>query len=494
MHIGWMQATAAGFLLGIGFVVPALWWLGFIAVVWSLYCIKTAHSYTQLVKLLCTMWWIKSLCSLSWYVSIFPIQWIDIPDPLYQVFFLIFYWATSSAWLALGVVVLAILGRFLYVQKFISEYFWYCCIPLVWLVSEVMSGVTFAIFSFGPGSIFDSYFVSLGMAGYLFGVSTLGVWLAGVEGVYGLSVLLVGTASLTLLLIEKKRFKYLLLFFVMIAVMNVWVAARPLVSSNIGVTVISVDTQFDAALLNYSEGAQIKSARVRTAVDQAIALNPTFVLLPEDSRYLESQYNSLYPNQAMSMFLFTHKDTESILIDSGRHQTENGLTVLRANVFDGVRKKMWQFDKQYLVPQGEYIPYLYRGIFSMAGFSEAVNAISKDSAYRPGPLLQTSSVPAYLPGLLFCFESISPTSVAQLTQKRPLPFVAHPVSHAWFHTPTILWHQLDVMLQIQARYSGVPIVSAGNMTTGKLYLPNGRIDSGNILKIGDRYLLREFKL
>ncbi len=493
IHNGWMQATVAGIFLGIGFIVPSVWWLSLVALVWSLYCIKTSTSYTQLINLLFITWWIKSVCSLSWYVSIYPIQWIDIPNHAYQILLLLAYWGTSSIWLALGAVVLAIIGRFIFLQKNIPEYFKYCLMPIAWLISEIFSGVTFAIFSYGPGSILDAYFVSQGMVGYLLGTSSLGVWLAAVAGVYGLSFLLISAASFILLLLEIKRIKYVLIFFVVVTILSVWSANRTLIYNNVGVTVISVDTQFDVGLLNHSDKQQVKISTMRTAVDTAVELAPTFVLLPEDSRYLSSQYDSLYPNQAMSRFLFTHKNTETILIDSGRHEAENGSTVLRANVFDGVSKKMWQFDKQYLVPQGEYIPYLYQAIFFILGYNSDVAEIAKNSAYRPGPLLQTAALPPYIPGVLFCFESISPTGVLQLTQARNLPFVAHPISHAWFHNPTVLWQQLDVMLQIQARHSGVPIVSAGNMSTGKLYLPTGVIEPGAVIKVGDRYQLREFK-
>lgn len=161
-------------------------------------------------------------------------------------------------------------------------------------------------------------------------------------------------------------------------------------------------------------------------------------------------------------------------------------------MFDGVNKKLWQFDKQYLVPQGEYVPTLYGAILYLLGYGDVVARVAQDSSYRPGPLTQTTSLPSYIPGVLFCFESVSPVGVSSLQKNRPLPFVAHPISHAWFHTPHILWQQLDVMLQIKARYSGVPIVSAGNMVAGKLYLPNGEIVDGRVVGTGDRYQLREF--
>ena len=79
-----------------------------------------------------------------------------------------------------------------------------------------------------------------------------------------------------------------------------------------------------------------------------------------------------------------------------------------------------------------------------------------------------------------------------MAKERKLPFVAHPISHAWFHSSKILWQQQDVMLRIQARWQGIPIVSAGNMMQGKLYLPNGQIDNGEIIESGDGWNITKF--
>ncbi len=488
-----LQAGLTGVLLGIGFIVPVLWWIGVIAIMCSLYTLKTSSSYKQAITLLVTIWWIKSLCSLSWYVSIYPIEWLEIESQTMQIILLTLYWFTSSLWLSLGGIVLAVVGRFLYIQNYISTVIWYCLMPGVWLLCELLSGVTFALFSYGPGSIIDSYFVSFGMVGYLLGTSSVGIWLAAFAGVYGLTIFVVCVACCLLFLVQAKKYTALILCVIVVVLMNLWCSwQKPLYRSR-DITVLSIDTQFDATLLSTVKGEQFKNNTVAVAVNSAVSLSPSFILLPEDSRYLYAQFDSRYPKQAMSMFQFSHQNTETILIDTGRHVTEEGVTVLRANIFDGISKQLWQFDKQFLVPQGEYVPYLYNWFFTSLGLQSAMKDIVRASSYQPGPLIQSASLPDYVPGVLFCFESSSPTGVPTLQNNRSLPFVAHPISHAWFYMPKILWQQLDVMLLIQARFSNLPIVSAGNMATGKLYLPNGEIQSGEIIEWGDRYLLREFK-
>jgi apolipoprotein N-acyltransferase len=170
-----------------------------------------------------------------------------------------------------------------------------------------------------------------------------------------------------------------------------------------------------------------------------------------------------------------------------------GEAYVRASIFDGSRHAVYSYDKQYLVPQGEYVPYLYAGVLRLLGLGDVVERLKKDSAYQPGILTPANGVvPADIPGVLFCFESVRPDGVISLQRLGAVPFVVHPLSHGWFHQPEQLWHQLDTMLRIQSRYSGVPIVSAGNMVSGKLYLPNGQIETGEVVHAGDGWLLRKF--
>lgn len=487
------RSILAGICLGIGFIVPALWWLGIGAITWALYATSITSSYKQLVWLLVIMWWTKSLCSLSWYWSIYPIEWLGISSHIHQFLLILLYWGTSSLWLAGGGIAFACIARFVFLQRFIPTWMRYSILPVVWVVCELIGGGTFALFSFGPGSIIESYFVSFGMVGYLLGTTSMGIWLAAVAGVYGLSFAVVSVASITLQLVLVKKIKYLVLFFVFLFIIGIWSEYKQLSYQRLDVSVVAIDTRFDAELLRSVAGEQEKIDAVRQAVDQAVGIGAAVILLPEDSRYLQSQYNSAYLNQAQSMFQFTHNNTTTILIDSGRETDETGATVLRANVFDGVGKKIWQFDKQFLVPQGEYIPYLYHVFFRLLGYRDVIDSIAQDTSYQPGALIQTADVPGYIPGVLFCFESVSPTGISKLQAVRTFPFVVHPISHSWFHSPTALWQQQDVMLQVQSRYSGVPIVSAANMARGKLYLPTGEIKTGTVVGSGERYTLREFQ-
>jgi hypothetical protein len=48
------------------------------------------------------------------------------------------------------------------------------------------------------------------------------------------------------------------------------------------------------------------------------------------------------------------------------------------------------------------------------------------------------------------------------------------------------------MLSVQAVWNNVPIVSAGNMSPSKLYLPNGTIKTGELLESHQLWSLKQF--
>ena len=490
---GWMQALVAGILLGIGFVFPAFWFLCIFSLMYIVHVIYSNVSIKKITLLFTCIWFIKSILSISWFWSAYPISWIEGINASIQIMLISAYWLSSGMWLASGGAFFGLVSIWLVRHSKLPRNISILMLPVLWLGAELFSAFIFSLCTAGPGSFLQTYF-SFGMVGYLLGVTSIGVWLAILGGVYGLTIILLALAVFGYWLTIRVSKKLSIIMGVLLYSIFSFTTITPNIESQTPITVIAVDTQFNAEFISTIEGLEFKATTLAHAVDTAVKNKPNVIVLPEDSRYLSSQFNSLYPNQAMSMFQFTHGNTNTTLIDSGRYTTEAGMTVLRANIFDGVSKKLWQIDKQYLVPQGEYVPLVYSTALRLLGYGFVVDAVAIDSAYRPGPLTQTSELPNYIPGVLFCFESVRSQAVRVLSETRDsIPFIAHPISHAWFHSPLILWQQLHVMLQLQSRYSGLPIVSAGNMATGKLYLPNGIIDSGEIIESGDKYILRKFQ-
>ncbi len=487
-------ALTCGAGLGIGFIIPLFWWCVLPGIVGLLRVVRLSKSSQTVVWSMSVAWGVKYLCALSWYMSVYPIEWISGLPSAVQILVIGTYWITSALWLSVGGGVSAYGLYKLYHAARAPKFLWYILVPFIWLGGELVGALFFSMVTSGPGSFIQTYF-SFGMVGYLLAETNLGIFVSGIQGVFGLSV---GLVALCVGVLVASGFRRTQRMLVLVAGLCLFVVfhfmsgtGTPISSQ--GITVVSIDTTFDETAVATITGAQSRMTKLQAAISAAVATNPDFILLPEDSRYVATEYAGVSPQSALDRFLFTHGNTSVTLIDSGRVDMPSGDAYLRATLFDGKRKAVYQFDKQYLVPQGEYVPYLYAGVLRLLGFGSIVDGFERDSSYRPGPFtLRTEEMPAGIPGILFCFESVRPDGAISLVGGGMVPFILHPLSHGWFHQPISLWYQLDTMLMIQARVSGVPIVSAGNLVSGKLYLPNGAIETGEVLETGDQWLLRKF--
>jgi apolipoprotein N-acyltransferase len=212
--------------------------------------------------------------------------------------------------------------------------------------------------------------------------------------------------------------------------------------------------------------------KLEVAMQAALAIEPDYILLPEDARY----FNQVGSTQLVrSQFGFRTGSPEVVIVDSGGVMIDSQL-VLQSFVYNYQSSTVDQSQKRYLVPQGEFMPTLYTLGLRLFGQGELVDRVSQELAYDVGPDISQADHAPSSPGILFCFESVSPWGVRTIIHERgSVPFVAHPVSHAWFNEPQVLWNQLERMLRVQAIWNQQYIVSAGNHVAGYLVTPTGAI-------------------
>jgi len=485
-----------GSMLGIGFVYPMFWWFVIFGIVLFLHTILNTKKIQQAIWGGFMAWSIKSLFAISFFWSALPLEWLNIDNWWQEFGLVLFGWLWSGFSLGVGGIVIAVI--LFYINKSYPHSSIYLVIisSVSWLLGECFSSLFYSVTTSGPGSFIQGYF-SFGYVGYLLGITKLGLFFASLGGVYLLTLLLVSFCAGLLFFNEKKNFKsviFLLGVFLMALSLATIIYPKDFNNHEKKVVVNVINTTFGSRSLDSLEALNFRKVALNQAVEASLKLNPDYLLLPEDSRFLISLYPSASLNQSLAKFKFQHSDSKTKLIDSFRVELSENQAVVRAGLFSGqYNTSTYYFDKQYLVPGGEYIPYIFILLLKITGFSELIATQKVVGNYQPGPLFQSGEITADVPGILFCFESIRPGGVRFLKKDRNIPFVAHPISHASFHNPKILWQQLDVMLQIQARFQGVSIVSAGNMASGKLYLPNGQIDNGRLVANGAGWNIIRFE-
>jgi len=136
--------------------------------------------------------------------------------------------------------------------------------------------------------------------------------------------------------------------------------------------------------------------------------------------------------------------------------------------------------------------YLTAGMLKLFGYDSVIDYITKDVSYIVGPQVSQNHFSSHHPGVLFCFEYTDPTGVRSLVKERPdLPFIAHPISHAWFNEPHTLLSQIDSMLKVQAVWNQQYIVSAGSRVSGSVFTPGGSKVSLSTVASGENWEVRE---
>lgn len=466
--------VVSGVLLGVGFIFPVLWPFGLTGVAVFVYAITKTKILRSALLGGFISWTIKSLFAISWFWSTYPIEWIDLSLGVAEAPVVGIYWLTVSMFLGLGGALAA--GVWWFVNKYIRNTYGLLIFPMVWVLSELFSSLMFSVWTYGDGGAINTVF-SFGYIGYLMGNHPAFLELSRLGGVYILSY----TASLLgyLIWLSYQAFSRTKVGAVVLIVGVVLTLSSNSTSavfteknnSKNPVTIAVVDTKFGGTESKSPEYGFYKHEQISEALQAALELDVDYIVLPEDSRYTATKLSA---DEAYRFFRFQSSDTKAIVIDSGSVPFSSSEVTLRATIYDGLSKRGWAVDKQYLVPQGEFMPYFYIATLSAFGMREAVIEINKKLAYRPGPFATQADLPELVPGILFCFESADPNGVRRLLKERELPFVAHPISHAWFHESKILWQQQDVMLKIQALWNDVPIVSAANMAKGALYTPDGK--------------------
>jgi len=479
---------AIGLLLGVGFVFPALWWLGIVGIAATIYVNYIEDSFKHAAVGVITAWTIKSALAISWSWAVYPIEWLAVDLGNLELLLILVWWGTASLWLGLGGLVFVLGARAL--VRYTSVPIFFIAVPFLWVLSEMVGSLFFSIMTMGAGGTITTA-LSFGYVGYLLAQHNLLIHFAQIAGVYSLGVLVVCMASATAWVwLKKPQYKtYVYAAFVLLVGSSFIVVSQPEPKDNPidSYVVAIVETDFSVGELRSESGRKILQTKIESAVNAALELEPDYILLPEDSRYFNQQISI---EIAAAQFSFLNNKQPVIIVDSGRAD-ENEAAVVQSFVYNGKTGSVDQSHKRYLVPQGEFMPSLYESGLRLFGREEVIDQVVKNIAFEVGSKTSQSDFAVSSPGVLFCFESVSPWGVKQIIDERgTVPFIAHPVSHAWFNQPQLLWQQLDSMLRVQAIWNEQYIVSAGNAVSSQVISPVGIITQPDTVVSGEGWILK----
>ena len=490
----------SGLFLGIGFVVSELWFLGLVGVGFLVYLVFGKDDTESEKSKRRLHYWGGSLAfvtkaalatSVLW--SVYPIAWLSDKWWWAELLMIGLYWVLAAT--ALGAFGFLVVYLSLQIKQRFGIAVAASLLPVWWVVAEILGSLVFSLVFYGAGGTVNVAY-SLGYVGYLLAEHHSLLLLAKVYGVYGLSVFFIYLGIGLLWLWQTAKIKItitysfsLLIFIIVLLVVTAKIDfTNPLSPS--GQTVMIIDTKFGGTdYYSLTDYTALKAAEVEKAVDAALLLQPDYLLLPEGAGFIANEDDLEFARRRLGFF---YNESETVIIDSGTKLLPNGDKLVRGVIYDGKNKELSEVFKSYLVPQGEYLPYVFLAILKITASEEFLAETKKELNFIAGKendFLKDS----HLPVILFCFGSVDPAAVwRKLQASATPPFVAHPISHAWFNNSKILEHQLDQMLKIQAVWNGVPIVSAGNMVDGALYTKTGQKVLPQVLQTEKWWQIKQF--
>lgn len=485
----------SGLVVGLSLSVPAFWWIVFPGVLLFLVAFKNTESLKQAVLGTGVTFIIKAAITTSVFLSVYPILWIDLNIGFLEPLLVSGYWLLTTVAIGASGFLVGLVLWWLWHFTSRRPYLFALGFPLVWLGGEVFGSFLYSLVFLGEFTTLNIV-NSVGYVGYAMAGQLTYIAAATLGGVYALSLLVLILTVAWWVILERWRWSvgigvFGLFMFFSILTQNYCLLCTS-DSTPLDTSVALVDTTFGGS--NYYQRAdkdEYQARQIHEAVQAALRLKTDFILLPEDTRFTPE---TIDPQAVYNRFRFLNQDPNTVLIDSARVVLPGGGSSLRAVFYDGINKNTAVFDKQYLTPLGEYTPYIFSLGLNLIGLQATVSRLESSLGYRPGPVSSQAELARELPGVLFCFEGLDPRGIKKILTDNPRNFIVYPISHAWFHHSSLLQRQFEAMIRVQVVWSGVPVVSAGNMVPGAYFTPTGKIITPPLMDSGERWQIKVVNL
>jgi apolipoprotein N-acyltransferase len=467
-----------------------LWPVGVFGFLLFLWLLHTARSVREVSWGSFAVGFLMMLFVVFWYWESYPIPALGDSFLLEQLFLLGIFWLYTALLLSVGSVSF---GLFVYTYRAQSTLILFGA-PVVWLCGELVSLFSYSLGTLGSGGLLGVNF-GFALIGNIFSQMPFFIHGAVLYGAFGLSVLSVFFLTSIFVFIQnmQKQLPIILpLTGVFLVLLLVGTGYRESVSYvPLNTSVIAVETSFDKAFTAHAEADELREDALMEAFRAALLTDPDIIVFPEDSRVFD------YFDNTDDFFAWIHtanSQFDGVVVDSGRFDTTREKAVLRGYTFDTATDVFTYTDKKFLVPQGEYISYVFSAILPIVLDPSVLLRVANRFGYVAGEEGTIGENAAHVPAILFCSESAVPFGAKLALKKHKGTIIVHPVSHAWFTKPWAMWRQLEVMLSQHAVWNRVPIVSAVNAGQSKAYLPNGSIDEGTVVGSGLYWGLTRFDL
>lgn len=360
---------------------------------------------------------------LSWFWDVLPLDWLGASALSGALL-------TAGSWLAVCIGIGVVYGGVGIAYHYLRTQRWYdlFLFPALWIIGEYVHALAFWLVTWNTESLLGAHFSVL-FVGYALSSLEVVRMGAALGGIYALSYIIVlcgvfiALLSCRIITLLHPASIGVYLSLLIIAGYGLVEHAHP--ESVVSVALIS--TSFEQAIpLSETEA----TSRKHTLIDSVRAWRENggsadILLFPEGGRKSEL-------SDAETHSLTKILDSKTHIIDSGIVQ--DGETLFERAFIrnqEGVIENT--YDKMFLVPQGEYTPWLAQMALRMPGASLLRENIHRaERSYERGTVMETTLLGSARVGVLFCSDILSPMLSAELARQGAQIFL-NPSSLAALH-------------------------------------------------------------
>lgn len=474
-----LYACLGGVLLGVGFIVPALWFFAFVGFTPLLYVLW--HREVSLPKAF-VLGLLTGLIGygLSFYTNFWdtlPLAWLGIGEAWVGWLVVGAIWLLTVLVFSIGAGLFALVVRWLRTDTF-SDVF---VAAAAWPLADWGGAWLFYLFNFDPNMLPGPHF-SIGSFAYQLASEGALLQAAWLGGLYALDILMVFVGALLArsFVTTSRSGRYAI--FLIGAFTLCPLSIGHLVLARIPSDAQAVSRAFDVAIIPTNREAQIhltpqeQAQRFEDVSSRlGIVQKADFILLPEGTNYLESlhvSHGSL--SGVLSEELMSQEDGP-LMIDSGVVRTPGGYFISRTEYRD---LHTWTSEyryKEFLAPFGEVLPRMYYPLAYMLGQEDVLRSFLEAQSFeRPIDVQHPVSFEGVSVVALMCSDGMSPTLYARKT-RLGADILFNITSQSWFHSSPRMDALVIKIAKVRAVENRRWLAVAADEGTSFVLDPHGRI-------------------
>ena len=339
----------------------------------------------------------------------------------------------------------------------------------LFVIFEFFRSYAYGIFWAGSETLHGFHWT----AGNLAYLTTWNHWVllsASLWGIYGISALII-FINLLILFLLKSKIKNKKYFAVGIFVFVLILGVSPLPKKGEGetITISAIQTEQEPRELTSAEMLKDFSNKI-SLLKESSRSNPSVIVFPESSDFFKNISSFLTTKEAKDFFESLFKGQPVVIIDNSKYVDENGLSKSRTIYLDPEGGITGWYDKQLLMPIGEYAPY---SMISLGNLNKKLGDTVKNlKFYSKG---DNFSKPVDFQGkkigALICSDMLSP-DLSRSLSNLGANLIIYQTSESLFNGSTLLTNSNMSMAKMRSAETGRPVIVSSN--SGKSFVTSGQ--------------------